>query len=201
MPYKDREYSPLFVGDSKSAFLPCDKPFSITFSFSGIGSFAFLKAFCNIRQDSRPILTSSHRGIAFKRRLWEQTGGYPEDIAGGEDTWLNTQWRKMCYECACIPEAKQYWKARDGWLSTFRMQLRNTRGHIAIGEPTGTFLKAGQLLVSISVIFFIIFGFYQSILWAVGAVLYSLYVLKRLYSRGRWRGFINPVNFSLFVSK
>ncbi|MHC4158341.1 MAG: glycosyltransferase [Planctomycetota bacterium] len=38
------------------------------------------------RKRTDPLLGPSHRAIAYRRKVWEQIGGYPEDVDGGEDT-------------------------------------------------------------------------------------------------------------------
>lgn len=141
------------------------------------------------------LINPSHRGIAYLKSVWEKIGGYPEHVAAGEDTWFNTTWRNLGYKYVNVKEAKNHWLTRSTWSQVYKMTYRNTCGHISLGEPTGTLL-----LVIITCLYLVCFlcligGLFNHILWYPAVVIYSFYLMKRLFGSGRWRIFIYPINF------
>jgi len=138
---------------------------------------------------------SSHRGIAYLKNVWQQIGGYPEDVEAGEDSWFNTQWKNLGYKYVHVPEAKNYWRVRKNWKGVFKMSRRNTKGHVALCETSGM-----AIIVLITAVYMIcslciLLGFYNSVFWYAAGILYGLHVSKRMLGKGRWRTFLNPVTF------
>jgi hypothetical protein len=125
--------------------------------------------------------------------VWEKIGGYPEHVHAGEDTWFNTQWEKMGFKYVNVPQAKSFWKVRSTWGALFKMQRRNAKGHVTLGEPSDTwkFFFITSLYLFIGLCF--IGGFYNYNLWYVGIGIYVLYTMWRLLCKGRWRIFVNPI--------
>lgn len=147
------------------------------------------------RKHTDPLLGSSHRGIAYRRKVWEQIGGYPEHVEAGEDTWFNTEWKNLGFKYVHVPEAKNYWRVRKNWTGVFKMARRNIKGHITLGETTGTVTIALITAVHITCAILLVLGFYNPIGWYLAAVLYAGHVAKRMFGKGRWRTFLNPVKF------
>lgn len=137
----------------------------------------------------------SHRGCAFYKEVWERIGGYPENVGAGEDTWFNTQWRKMGLKYVHVPEAKNEWRVRHSWKSTLTMEIRNKRGHFALGEPTGARVCAFIMSLYIFCVLCLVFGFYEHWLWLLGSVMYIIYLSRRLLDKRRRRYFKRPVGF------
>jgi cellulose synthase/poly-beta-1,6-N-acetylglucosamine synthase-like glycosyltransferase len=151
-------------------------------------------ALCNEdRAEDYVLFNPSHRGFAITKKIWEQIGGYPEHVPAGEDTWFNTQWRKLECKYAYVPQAKQYWRVRSTWKGTFKMQRRNTRGHIVLREPREMFLIIMKTVLNLFIVLCVILGFFASVFWLTGLVMYLLYLISRMFFRGRWRTFVNPV--------
>ena len=159
------------------------------------GETMFEKCFAALGDQKRAAIKPSHRGCAFYREVWEKIGGYPEHVRAGEDTWFNTQGERMGYKYVNVPEAKNYWKVRGRWKDVFRMQRRNTKGHIALGESSGTIriflITAIYLVVALS----LILGFYDYRIWYGGAGLYVSLLIKGLLGKGRWHCFAHPARF------
>lgn len=158
------------------------------------GETLFEKCFAAFDERKRtdPLLGSSHRGIAYRREVWEHIGGYPEHVQAGEDTWFNTRWRKLGCNYVHVPDAKTYWRVRKSWKAVFRMARRNIKGHIAVGESSGTLTIVLITIVNIMVAVLLVLGFYDYRMWYLGAGLYAVYAAKRMIGKGRWRSFTSP---------
>ena len=137
----------------------------------------------------------SHRGIAFRREVWETVGGYPEHVSAGEDTWFDSQFAKLGYKHVNVPDAKNYWKVRSNWQALFKMQKRNIKGHVSLSESIGIIGPIVTLVVHVILVICAIAGIFDRRLWFAGAAMYMFYVLARLLLRGRWRIFTNPLKF------
>ena len=159
------------------------------------GETFFESCFAALKDKNRLAATPSHRGCAFYKKVWETIGGYPEHVEAGEDTWFNTQWRKLGFKYVHVPEAKAYWRVRRNWKSLFNMARRNTKGHIALGETFGTTTIFLITVVYILGIACLIWGFSNHLMWYIAAGLFALNALKRMLGKGRWRTFVNPVRF------
>jgi hypothetical protein len=159
------------------------------------GETLFERCLAALKDDKSLAVKPSHRGCAFHRKVWETIGGYPEQVDAGEDTWFNTQWKKLGFKYVHAPQARSHWRVRGNWTSLFRMARRNTKGHVALAEPAGGMtiflITALYLLSGIS----LILGFYNHLLWYAALVLLGLNAAKRMLSKGRWRTFVNPVKF------
>lgn len=137
----------------------------------------------------------SHRGIAYLKEVWEKVGRYPGNAEAGEDTAFNTQWRNMGYKYVNVKEAKNYWLTRAKWSEGFKMARRNTRGHMSLGEPTGTWVILTITSLYLFCVLCLIGGLYRPVLWYLGMIFYAFYLMKRLFGRGRWRVTAQPINF------
>ena len=138
---------------------------------------------------------ASHRCIAYRRAVWERIGGYPEHVRAGEDTWFNMRVRKLGFHVRYVPEARCTWEVRDSFRSLWRMQYRNAHGHIRLPGNSGRgriFCITG---IYLAVLALGVVGFWVSLAWLIGAVLYGAYLGWRLLSRGRHAYFLNPVHF------
>ncbi len=163
------------------------------------GDTFFEKCLAVFGDQNRAAQKPSHRGCAFYKKVWEEIGGYPEHIQAGEDTWFNSQWEKRNYKFVHVPQAKSYWKVRSSWKALFKMQRRNTKGHIIIREHSGT-----PQVILITIVYLLLFlsvflGFYDFRGWLFAAVMFALYAMKRLLGKGRWKFYINPVNFMMGI--
>jgi len=158
------------------------------------GRTLFEKCMASFRDDKRVAIQPSHRGCAFKKKVWEKIGGYPEHVEAGEDTWFNSQWRKLGFKYVHVPEAEQYWTVRSDWKSVFKMARRNTKGHVALGEMSGTMTVAAITGLNILCAVLFVLGFFRHYLWLVAIGLYALNLIRRMSEKGRWRSFVNPVN-------
>jgi len=147
------------------------------------------------RERTDPLFGSSHRGIAYRRKVWEHIGGYPEYVDAGEDTWFNARWRKLGYRYVHLPEAKNYWRVRNNWPEVFKMARRNTKGHVALGKSSGNVTIALITTVYILCGLLVILGFCNCMMWYVAGTLYAAHVAKRMMGKGRWRTFVNPIKF------
>lgn len=70
----------------------------------------------------------SSRSIAFRRRVWEKVGGYPEWLNWGEDMYFNHLWKKMGARYQVAREAVVWWRMRPDPLSLFQQYFRYAWG-------------------------------------------------------------------------
>ena len=70
----------------------------------------------------------SSRSIAFRRDMFERTGGYPDWLDVGEDMYLNHRLRDLYAEMVFVPEAIVYWRMRPTVGGTFRQYFRYAEG-------------------------------------------------------------------------
>ena len=75
----------------------------------------------------------SSRNISFKKNIWEQAGGYPENMDFGEDMRFNFNIRSAGYGIRFNPDAEVYWNLRDNLGEIFRQFFRYAKGD-AIGR-------------------------------------------------------------------
>ena len=70
----------------------------------------------------------SSRNIAFKKNLWSQLGGYPEDSLGGEDTVFSIGIKNICNKFLFEPNAIVQWSCPDSLGNAFKKQVIYGKG-------------------------------------------------------------------------
>ena len=96
----------------------------------------------------------SARSVAYRREVFDAVGGYPEDLAIGEDMWFDLQVVERGVRRVFVPEAVVHWRLRADGRAFLRQYYRYARGDgIAGMHPRrhaarfGTYgLLAGALL-------------------------------------------------------
>jgi glycosyltransferase involved in cell wall biosynthesis len=73
----------------------------------------------------------SSRNISFKKKVWVDTGGYPEEMDYGEDMKLNFNIKKKGYGIRFNPGAVVYWKMRENLSQISRQFFRYAKGDAA----------------------------------------------------------------------
>ena len=78
----------------------------------------------------------SCRSVAFKRRVWEDLGGYAEWLPRGiaEDTHFFLRARKAGYEFTYASDATCYWRPRRNFSEVFKQYFYYTRGAFISGS-------------------------------------------------------------------
>ena len=91
----------------------------------------------------------SSRSIAFRREMFERTGGYPEWLEVGEDMYLNHRLRDLYADMVFVPDAVAYWRMRPTIGGTFRQYVRYAEGDAIAGmypeRHAARFLTYGAL--------------------------------------------------------
>jgi glycosyltransferase involved in cell wall biosynthesis len=77
--------------------------------------------------DEESFMPSS-RSIAFRRKVWEMVGGYPEWLETGEDMYFNFRWKELAIRHAVASDAVVFWPMREDARSLFRQYFRYARG-------------------------------------------------------------------------
>lgn len=70
----------------------------------------------------------SSRSIAFRRDVFERTGGYPEWLESGEDLYLDHRLRDLYADMRFVPEAVAHWRIRPTLDQTFRQYFTYAEG-------------------------------------------------------------------------
>ena len=76
------------------------------------------------------------RSIAYRRKIWEELGAYPEDLRyAADDTVFALQIRKANYRVVLAPEAISRWRRHKQWSSYRREAFLYGRGNGEAGLP------------------------------------------------------------------
>lgn len=70
----------------------------------------------------------SSRNISFKKKYWEEVGGYPRGLDYGEDMKFNFNLKENGYRLSFNPRAKVYWKMRKNPVEVFKQFFRYASG-------------------------------------------------------------------------
>jgi len=85
----------------------------------------------------------SSRSVAFRKKLWERVGGYPEDNSYSEDTEFDLAVRKSGAKMVFVPEAIVTWRIDGGAAGIFRRFFRYARGDAAARIFSPAYRRAG----------------------------------------------------------
>ena len=130
----------------------------------------------------------SSRNVSFKKEIWIDIGGYPEDLKYGEDMRFNFNIKAAGYRIRFNPKAVVYWKMRENLVQIFRQFFRYAKGDAAGRMYPGRHLVRFTAFLIFLVILFCAFYLSKWILVLL-APLFILYVFKP-YSRliRNWSG-------------
>jgi len=127
----------------------------------------------------------SSRSIGFRRSVWEEAGGYPEDLYTGEDTRFNSRVQSEGYTFTPAPDAVVAWHMRPTFKDLWKQYLRYGEGDARAGnllDHPSTFYGVPKNLLLISTYVFAIisaalWGTYphESYLFLVGVSLLAPY--------------------------
>jgi len=70
----------------------------------------------------------SSRNISFKKKIWIDTGGYPEDMDYGEDMKFGFNIKAAGYKIKFNPDAVVYWKMRENPVQISKQFFRYAKG-------------------------------------------------------------------------
>ena len=73
----------------------------------------------------------SSRNISFKKSIWENVGGYPENMDYGEDMKFNFNIKDRGFSVKFNPDAVVYWKMRKDMIQIFKQFFRYAKGDAA----------------------------------------------------------------------
>ena len=78
----------------------------------------------------------SCRSVAFKKKVWEELGGFTEWLPRGigEDAHLFLKAHKAGYRFASAPDATCYWRPRRNFAELFRQYFAYSRGAFVSGS-------------------------------------------------------------------
>jgi hypothetical protein len=70
----------------------------------------------------------SSRNISFKKKIWVDAGGYPEDMDHGEDMKFDFNIKVAGYNIRFNPDAMVYWKMRENPVQISKQFFRYAKG-------------------------------------------------------------------------
>lgn len=79
---------------------------------------------CQCPEKINTVSRMSSRSIAFRKKCWEDVGGYPEKYDIGEDTFFNIKLKDEKFNFVHIKDAVVYWEMRKTWKSMFKQFYR-----------------------------------------------------------------------------
>ncbi len=77
---------------------------------------------------NRESYMPSSRNISFKKKIWMDAGGYPEDMDYGEDMKFDFNIKAAGYSIKFNPDAVVYWKMRENPVQISRQFFRYAKG-------------------------------------------------------------------------
>ncbi len=140
---------------------------------------------------SREKYMPSSRNISFKKKIWIDAGGYPEDMDYGEDMKLDFNIKAAGYNISFNPDAVVYWKMRENPVQIskqfFRYAKGDARGRMYLHRHLIRFFSFTALLVILLCSFFL-----SNWIFLMLVPLFIAYICKP-YSRliKAWRGKTN----------
>lgn len=98
----------------------------------------------------------SSRSLAFRKKVWERVGGYPEWLSfAGEDTLFDLYARLHKGLWAFVPQAVVYWHAPDTLTKLYRTQYRYSKGDGEAGSFASIYWAKAEAVVWKTVIYLI----------------------------------------------
>lgn len=127
-------------------YLPC-----YTTNFEKIASMII---FPDINQLSQQSFLPSSRSIAFRKKIWEIVGGYPEWLDTAEDTLFDLRIKHLEFKFKLVREAIVYWRVRSHTWQIFKQYYRYAKGEglelLFAGRYVARYLAFFLMLVLIS---------------------------------------------------
>jgi len=133
----------------------------------------------------------SSRNISFKKKIWIDAGGYPEDMDHGEDMKFDFNIKAAGYNISFNPAAVVYWKMRENPVQIskqfFRYAKGDARGGMYLHRHLIRFFSFTALLAILLCSFFL-----SNWIFLMLVPLFIAYIYKP-YSRliKAWRGKTN----------
>lgn len=158
---------------------------------------------CYYHLTYKPSLDKSHflpssRSIAFRRRVWEEVGGYPEHMTTAEDTAFDLRIRKCGFKEVLAEDARVQWEARDSFSSLFRQYFRYGQG---AGSWVVQPLQYGFYWAN-----YVGFVLWAALAWTISPVIGVFLVLHliwygyfRIFRKRLVRSNLNPGNLVRYV--
>ena len=128
----------------------------------------------------------SARSMAFRKKVWEEIGGFNENLErAGEDTLFNYQAKKLGFSFQMAKDALVDWKVPASWKEAIKKFYYYAKGDGQIGVWWHPSQRVSTHNLKISAIYgryflvltFLIFGFSFKILWLVLLVSFIFYLI------------------------
>lgn len=144
------------------------------------------------RQAEEGNLTPSSRSMGIKKKLWEQVGGYPEELYTGEDTEFCRQILEKGHDFVFAKEATLTWEMRDSYREVINQFYTYGEGDARAGNLftytssifgiSKSFLQVG---VNIAFFAFLLLSFVQIFFLPIALLTFAMpygYYLKDILS-------------------
>jgi glycosyltransferase involved in cell wall biosynthesis len=125
----------------------------------------------------------SSRNISFRKQVWVDAGGYPENMDYGEDMKFNFNIKEAGYRIRFNPDAVVYWVMRENPVQIFRQFFRYARGDASgMMYPERHIIRFAAFLSVILVIFGIFYiNVWIILILAALLIVYFYKPYKRLF--------------------
>jgi glycosyltransferase involved in cell wall biosynthesis len=132
-----------------------------------------------IIKNSKDFLPSG-RSIAFRKRCWEEVGGFPEDLITAEDTLFDIRLRKKGFKFKFAPDAVVRWRVRPTLGKLYKKVYRYRKGdgqaRLFMAKQWGTRMAAyfgGFVLLILSF-------FFPILLWLLVLAMAAYFLLPSI---------------------
>ncbi len=123
----------------------------------------------------------SSRSVAFTRSVWEDVGGYPEELDEIEDTIYDLRLRRAGLQFTFTSEAVTRWHPPKTLRGIYRMEARNALGDGQTGIFLWEYTQYGFLYATYGGgLVLLLLGFLFPLVWLPLAILTATYVLFRI---------------------
>ena len=123
---------PLFEG--KTAHVTGNiKPMKINFNFLGkTFDFGEIISACMFWELRSKKTLAGGASIAFYRSLWEETGGYPEELFNGEDMFFAKKIRALNITHQFAEDSIAYWQVGPKFSDAYNRKIRYARSNMSL---------------------------------------------------------------------
>lgn len=138
----------------------------------------------NWKKFSHNPLILSNRQTAFRKKVWEVIGGFPEHLKRADDTWFNLEVQKRGFTCVFIKDAKIAWRLERNVWQMLRLAFFDSKTDgfsFMFAKRNIYFAELGALCCGIALFIIGIFVnwnwfVYALIIGAIGAIFFGGYI-------------------------
>lgn len=168
-----------YLPEAKTVFQKCVAPF-----------FCVMPDFIEKHKNKADFeFLPSSRSVAFRKEVWEKTGGYPSKLNYCEDLVFDQKIKRAGFKIYFNPEAIVFWPQRSNLMAVFKQFF-----HYAVGDGQVFFSRYQTHSRKIAFIYLryllalllLIFGFKDVLFWKILLAGFWLYILREILEKYRY---------------